>query len=68
MGVTTAVAVETTVRDALAQGQAVYMAGVHGQPRERLEHLGLRGAMREDRWVQDRESALKLALEELTPK
>lgn len=68
MGVTTAVAVETTVRDALAQGQAVYMAGVHGQPRERLEHLGLRGTMREDRWVQDRESALKLALEQLTPR
>jgi SulP family sulfate permease len=68
MGVTTAVAVESAVRDALAQGQAVFMAGVHGQPRERLEHLGLRGAMREDRWVQDRESALKLALEQLTPR
>jgi SulP family sulfate permease len=56
------------VRDALAQGHAVYMAGVHGQPRERLEHLGLRDAMRKDRWVEDRESALKLALEQLPPR
>jgi SulP family sulfate permease len=67
MGVTTAVAVETTVRDALEQGLAVYMAGVHGQPRERLEHVGLRGKMREDRWVADRETALALALEQLPP-
>ncbi|WP_296702558.1 SulP family inorganic anion transporter [Thiocapsa sp. UBA6158] len=68
MGVTTAVAVESTVRDALSQGHAVYMAGVHGQPRARLERLGLRGTMREDRWVEDRESALKLALEQMSPR
>lgn len=65
MGVTTAVAVEAAVRDALAQGSQVYMAGVHGQPRERLEHLGLRGAMPEERWIADREEALRRALDGL---
>jgi SulP family sulfate permease len=62
LGVTTAVAVEAMVRDLLAWGCEVYMAGVHGQPRERLEHLGLGGVMPEERWIEDRESALKLAL------
>ncbi|MBK1644612.1 sodium-independent anion transporter [Thiocapsa imhoffii] len=65
MGVTTAVAIEGIVREALAHGQAVYMADVHGQPRERLEHLGLREVMRRDRWVADRETALRKALDEL---
>jgi SulP family sulfate permease len=62
LGVTTAVAVEAMVRDLLAQGSDVYMVGAHGQPRERLEHVGLRGVMPEERWVQDREEAFKLAL------
>ncbi|NCA68691.1 MAG: SulP family inorganic anion transporter [Sphingobacteriia bacterium] len=65
LGVTTAVAVESAVRDALAQGAQVYMAGAHGQPRERLEHLGLGAAMPEGRWIADRETALTLALSEL---
>jgi SulP family sulfate permease len=50
------------VRDLLAQGSDVYMVGAHGQPRERLEHVGLRGVMPEERWIQDREEAFKLAL------
>jgi SulP family sulfate permease len=65
MGVTTAVAVEAVVRDALAQGTKVYMAGVHGQPRERLEHLGLREVMPNEQWIQDREAALKLAVAQM---
>ncbi|MGF1613250.1 MAG: SulP family inorganic anion transporter [Gammaproteobacteria bacterium] len=67
IGVTTAVAVETAVRDALSQGIKVYMAGAHGQPRERLEHLGLREVMRQQCWVQERELALRLALAEIAP-
>lgn len=65
MGVTTAVAVEAMVRDALSQGMKVYMAGVQGQPRERLEHLGLREVMPKERWIQDREQALRIAVGEV---
>lgn len=67
MGVTTAVAMESAVRDALAQGIKVFMAGAHGQPRERLEHLGLREVMRKHCWVEDRTEALRLALAEILP-
>jgi SulP family sulfate permease len=67
MGVTTAVAMESAVRDALTAGIKVFMAGAHGQPRERLEHLGLREVMRKQCWVEDRTEALRLALAEIQP-
>ena len=67
LGVTTAVAIESTVRDALAQGAQVYLAGGHGQPRQRLEHLGLDKVLSEGHWVPEREAALGQALAQLAP-
>jgi SulP family sulfate permease len=66
IGVTTAVAVESAVRDALAQGMRVCMAGAHGQARERLEHLGLREVMSDECWIPERDAALRRALESVS--
>ncbi|MBV5272957.1 MAG: SulP family inorganic anion transporter [Lamprocystis purpurea] len=68
LGVTTAVAIESTVRDALAQGAQVYLAVGHGQPRQRLEHLGLGKVLPAERWVAEREAALGQALAQLGPR
>ncbi len=65
LGVTTAVAIESAVRDALAQGAAVFIAGAHGQPRERLEHLGLAEVMSTEHWIAERPTALRVALAQL---
>lgn len=67
LGVTTAVAIEATVRDALAQGAQVYLAGSHGQPRQRLEHLGLDKLLTASHWLPDRKSALGQAVAQLAP-
>ncbi|MEY6433183.1 SulP family inorganic anion transporter [Thioalkalicoccus limnaeus] len=63
LGVTTAVAIEAAIREQVAKGVGVFIAGVHGQPRERLAHLGLLKQIPPARWIQDRDAALRAALE-----
>lgn len=62
LGVTTALALETTIRDAAAQGCKVYLAGLKQQPRERLESLGLAEVVPAENWMGKRSRALQKAV------
>ncbi len=64
IGVTTSLAVETVVREAVAHGCRVYFAGIHDQPRKRFENLGLDRVVPGDNWIDTRSAALKRAVSE----
>jgi SulP family sulfate permease len=62
LGVTTALAIESAVRDALHHDCRVYFAGLGEQPRKRLEALGLGVVVKEGNWLDVRVDALKRAV------
>jgi SulP family sulfate permease len=59
LGVTTSLALEGIVRDAVGRGAPVYLGGTQPQPRRRLERLGLHQAVPEEQWVADRLAGLQ---------
>lgn len=61
LGVTTAVALESVIREALGNGAKVIMAGVQSQPRSRLAKMGLEEMLPDDAWVSTRNQALRQA-------
>ena len=65
LGVTTAVALESVIREALGNGAQVIMAGVQSQPRSRLAKMGLEEMLPDDAWVSTRNQALLQAGEAL---
>lgn len=64
LGVTTALALEQTIREAVNHGCRVYLAGLHDQPQKRFERLGLEDAVPRKRWISGRAEALQRAVAE----
>ncbi|WP_462320948.1 SulP family inorganic anion transporter [Halochromatium sp.] len=64
IGVTTSLAVETVIREAVDHGCRVYLAGIHDQPRKRFENLGLGRILPAENWIDSRSAALKRAVSE----
>jgi SulP family sulfate permease len=64
IGVTTSLAVEGVVREALGHGCRVYLAGLQEQPRKRFENLGLSKVIPAEHWIAKRADALKRAVSE----
>ncbi|MBK1631686.1 sodium-independent anion transporter [Thiohalocapsa halophila] len=64
LGVTTSLAIEGAVRDAVAHGCRVYFAGLQPQPRKRLLNLRLERVVPTDNWIDTRPDALKRAVAE----
>jgi len=64
IGVTTSLAVESTVREAAARGCRVYLSGLNDQARKRFESLGLREVVPADNWIPRRADALQRAVSE----
>jgi Sulfate permease and related transporters (MFS superfamily) len=54
LGVTTALAIEGAVRDAVHHGCRVYFAGLNPQPRKRLLSLRLERVVRMENWIDKR--------------
>jgi SulP family sulfate permease len=64
LGVTTSLAIEGAVRDAVGHGCRVYFAGLQAQPRKRLLNLHLDRVVPIDNWIEARSDALKRAVAE----
>jgi SulP family sulfate permease len=64
IGVTTSLAVEATIREAVAHGCRVYLSGLSDQPRKRFESLGLAGVLPPENWIGSRAEALQRAVSE----
>jgi SulP family sulfate permease len=64
LGVTTSLAIEGAVRDALAHGCRVYFAGLQAQPSKRLQSLDLGQVIPPEAWIGNRVDALKRAVAE----
>ena len=64
IGVTTSLAVEGVVREALENGCRVYFSGLHEQPKKRFSNLDLDKVIPAENWIDDRAAALKRAVSE----
>ena len=62
LGVTTSLALESTIHEALAHGCRVYLAGLNEQPRKRFESLDIHKAVPAENWIEKRVDALKRAV------
>lgn len=63
LGVTTSLSLENAIQDAVDSGCVVYIVGAKGQTYKRLTRLGLLDIVPTERFVSDRTSALRQALE-----
>ncbi len=61
LGVSTALALERIIRDAVHRDCPVYLAGLQSQPRQRFERLGLAELLPKSRWLDERAEALRQA-------
>jgi SulP family sulfate permease len=64
LGVSASLALETTIREAVQRGCRVYLAGLHEQPRKRIERLGIADLVPPSSWIAKRVDALKRAVAE----
>ncbi|MGD1904310.1 MAG: SulP family inorganic anion transporter [Geitlerinemataceae cyanobacterium] len=62
LGVTSALAIENAIEEALDVGHEVAIVGATGKVRQRLEKFDLKGKVPEERWIDDRPTALALGL------
>jgi SulP family sulfate permease len=62
IGVTTSLAVEGVVHEAIEHGCRVYFAGVGEQPRNRFFSLGLAAVVPAENWIDTRSDALRRAV------
>jgi SulP family sulfate permease len=62
LGVTTALSLESAIREVAARGARVYLTGVQEQPRKRLKNLGLEAVVPASNWIPKRVNALKRAV------
>ncbi len=62
LGITSALAIENAIEEALDVGHEVIIVGTTGKIRHRLEKLGIKGKIPNDNWMDDRLSALQLGL------
>jgi SulP family sulfate permease len=64
IGVTTSLAVEGVIRDAVGHGCRVYLSGLGEQPRKRLQSLRLDQLVPAQNWIPERAKALQRAVAE----
>lgn len=64
LGVSTSLALEGTIREAVGHGCRIYLSGLREQPRKRLEVLGLASVVPAANWLPTRLEALKRAVAE----
>jgi SulP family sulfate permease len=62
LGVTSSLAIENAIREALDVGRAVIVTGATGKIRSRLEKLGIGGMIPDEHWMGDRLVALEEGL------
>ncbi|AFY40131.1 sulfate transporter [[Leptolyngbya] sp. PCC 7376] len=62
VGVTSALAIENAIQEALDVGREVVVVGATGKVRDRLEKLGIAGMIPEEHWMKDRLMALEEGL------
>ncbi|MEB3228768.1 MAG: SulP family inorganic anion transporter [Synechocystis sp.] len=62
IGVTSSLAIENAIKEALDAGRAVIVVGATGRVRTRLEKLGIAGLIPEEHWMDDRLNALQTGL------
>jgi len=62
LGVSSALALEEAILDMLRAGRPVYIVGAHGQPRDRLERLGILKQLPPENIVERRSVALERAI------
>lgn len=67
LGVTSSLALETTIRETTQRGGRVFLAGLQDQPRERFERLGMRDLLPAERWLPNRADALRKAATDEIP-
>ena len=63
IGVTSALAIENAIQEALDAGREVLVVGATGKVRDRLEKLGIAGMIPEEYWMGDRLLALETGLQ-----
>ncbi len=66
LGVTASLAIENVILDACDRGLTVYVVGADAKVKERLIKLGVDKVIGEENWISDRQSALELALNQVT--
>lgn len=62
LGVTSSLALENAIQEAVDNGHEVFIVGATGKVRTRLEKLGITGLIPESHWMSDRLSALQEGL------
>ncbi|GAB4340208.1 MAG: SulP family inorganic anion transporter [Cyanophyceae cyanobacterium] len=62
LGVTSSLAIENAIQEAVEAGREVLVVGATGKVRRRLEKLGIDGLIPEDHWLDDRLMALRMGL------
>jgi len=62
LGVSSALALEEAILDMLHAGRCVYIVGAHGQPRDRLERLGILTKIPRENFTDKRTVALERAI------
>ncbi len=62
LGVTSSLAIENAIQDAIEMGRKVIVVGSTGKVRSRLEKLGLQGIVPPENWIDERMPALQMGL------
>jgi SulP family sulfate permease len=62
LGVTSSLAIENAIQDALDMGRQVFIVGASGQAKRRLEKLGVLAAIPPQNLLGDRQEALRQAI------
>jgi SulP family sulfate permease len=59
LGVTSSLAIENAIQEAIDEGREVIVVGATGKVKRRLEKLGIQGLIPEHHWMDNRLNALK---------
>ena len=59
LGVTSSLAIENAIKEAIDEGREVIVVGATGKVKRRLEKLGIQGLIPENHWMDNRLNALK---------
>jgi len=68
LGVTSALAIENAIEEAIDVGHEVAIVGATGKVRHRLEKFGIKGKVPDERWMDDRLPALEFGLKTVRQK
>jgi SulP family sulfate permease len=66
LGVTASLAIENVIKEAIEEGREVYLVGVKGATRNRLQRLKVLEMIPEENQVIDRRIALERAVDKIT--